>query len=75
MKPDCSTVRAWRLEQWRPAPWNLGGLDWRDGERRSRGAYGRTDARRCERDDWAVGNMCRVVRVRRASVCPALPAC
>jgi hypothetical protein len=35
MNPDCSTVRAWRLEQCRPAPWNPRGLDWRDGERRS----------------------------------------
>jgi hypothetical protein len=25
MNPDCSTVRAWRMEQWRLAPWNPGG--------------------------------------------------
>jgi hypothetical protein len=73
MNPDCSTVRAWRPE--RLAPWNPGGLNWRDGERRSRGGYGRTYALRCECDDWAVDNMCCVVRVRQASVCPGLPAC
>jgi hypothetical protein len=43
MNHDCSTARAWRLEQWRPVPCNPGGLDWRDGEQRSRGVYGRTD--------------------------------
>jgi hypothetical protein len=32
----------------------------------TRGGYGRIDARRRERDDWAVGNKCRVVRVRRS---------
>ena len=63
MNPDCSTVRAWMLEQWRPAPWNPGGLDWRDGKQRSRGGYGPTDAGRRESDDQAVGNTCRVVRV------------
>jgi hypothetical protein len=28
-------------------------------------------ARRCEHDDWAVGNAYRVIRVCRTSACPA----
>jgi hypothetical protein len=63
MNHDWSTVCACRLEQWRPAPWNPRGLDLRDGERRSRGGYGRTDARRRERHDCEVGNTCRMVHV------------